>query len=103
VLERIPPLNQRLAVAARPTAKSQAVNDGRTTLGAIPYDLSISGMSIGIDHLMTWYALVIHARTVPAFAHLSSLRSALDGAVMARWLCEPPSQADLVGAGAARR
>ena len=92
-LEAVPALEERLALAARPQAQSRADVDGRTALGRIPFDLSLTALSIGFDHLAAWHALVTKARTLPAFGSLSLLRGTLEGAVLARWLMAPSSTA----------
>ncbi len=44
-------------------------------------------MGIGLDHLVAWHHLVMKGHTIPGFAYLSLMRTALECAVLTRWLC----------------
>ncbi|HTS15354.1 MAG TPA: hypothetical protein VMH24_06785, partial [Candidatus Sulfotelmatobacter sp.] len=81
-LAGIPPLQTRYSATVRPAVGSLAAGDGRTPLGRIPFDLALVALGVGLDHLACWYALPIQARRMPAFAHFTLIRTALESATL---------------------
>lgn len=49
----------------------------------------MSAFAIGLDHLLSWRHLRTVARLQPTFAHLTLIRGAMEGMVMAKWLLDP--------------
>jgi hypothetical protein len=99
-LAGIPLLQRRLTAAARPANGSLAAQDGHNLLGRIPFDLSLPALSIGLDHLACWYALPVQASRMPAFAHFTLIRTALESSTLVRWLLEPDTEAGRLARGA---
>jgi hypothetical protein len=74
---------------AGPAPDSAAARDRQTELGQKAWVLALSAGAIGVDHLRTWKALRVEFGYQPAFAHLTLIRSAIEGMVVTRWLCDP--------------
>jgi hypothetical protein len=99
-LEGIPPLQERYSAAARPSDGSLAAQDGVTLLGRMAFDLSQVALGIGLEHLACWYALPLQARRMPAVTHFTLIRTALEGATLARWLLEPTTEGERISRSA---
>jgi len=72
-----------------PAVGSEAARDGQTELGQLAWVLAQAAAAVGLDHLVTWQVLRLECSSQPSFAHLTLIRSAIEGMVVARWLCDP--------------
>jgi len=72
-----------------PSPGSAAHRDGKNKLGKIAWDRALPASSIGVDHLAAWRVLRLTAGYQPIFAHFTLLRGAIEGAAVARWICDP--------------
>ena len=70
-----------------PRPGSIAASDARRPLGNLPSTLAGQNLSVAFEHLITWRELLA-AQTLPAFAHMSLLRCAFEGAATVHWLVE---------------
>jgi hypothetical protein len=70
-----------------PTAASSAFRASRTKLGRYSWDLTVASLGAATDHLTALDGLV-GAPQRPAWAYFTLMRSALESACLARWLCE---------------
>lgn len=68
-------------------ADSPAEADRVLRLGGYPWQLATSAWGAGADHLLAWYRLV-QVSWQPTSAHYTLARSAIEGAVMCRWLLD---------------
>jgi hypothetical protein len=68
-------------------AGSDAAQDGLARKGGLAGTFAVQQVMTALDHLLAWRALA-SAGHLATFAHMSLLRSALEGAVTARWLIE---------------
>lgn len=72
-----------------PTADSAAAEDGLLPIGLFVRSVSVAAMSSALDHLVAWGHLFSDAKVLPAHAHMTLLRSAVEGASLARWHIDP--------------
>jgi hypothetical protein len=91
LLTPVTEMSDRLASLSQegPAPDSPAAHDRRTALGQKAWVLALSASVVGMDHLMTWKALRLELGYQPTFAHLTLIRSAIEGMVVTRWLCDP--------------
>jgi hypothetical protein len=75
--------------AKGPVPESRAARDCRTALGRMAWHLALPAGVIGVDHLLAWRAVRMSAEIQPSFAHLTLIRASIEGAAVARWLCDP--------------
>lgn len=87
---RLDDLVKRLDVAlTTPAAEgSAAAKETLVEAQAYAHDLAAVSLRSAIDHLLAW-RLLLQAGVVPAFAHMSLLRTANESALLARWLTDP--------------
>lgn len=74
---------------AGPRSGSEAYRAGSTSLGRHAWDLSCTRLTIALDHLTASVELSRREGTTRPYAPYTGLRTAIEGAVLARWLCEP--------------
>jgi hypothetical protein len=101
ILRQLAPLRERTDGLAKhgPEPGSAAASDARLKVGRYGWDLALASIGAALDHLAGW-EVIVGARRFPWIAHYSLLRSAAEGAVHVRWLCEPGiSQKDRIGRG----
>jgi hypothetical protein len=72
-----------------PAPDSKAAHDRQTELGHKAWVLALSASVVAVDHLVAWKALRLDCRVQPTFAHFTLIRSAIEGMVVTRWLCDP--------------
>jgi hypothetical protein len=88
-LELVPGLRERFfSLADGPEPDSPALLDARLPKGEIVRMHAMSFMGSAVDHLVAWRAL-FGAGILPTFAHMTLIRSAVEGASLARWLVDP--------------
>jgi hypothetical protein len=51
--------------------------------------LAMPAIHVGLDHLYAWRQLRLVANSEPIFAHLSLIRAAMEGLIVARWMLDP--------------
>lgn len=66
---------------------SDGATDGLSQKGGLAGTFAVQQVSAALEHLLAWRALA-SAGHLSTFAHMSLLRSALEGAATARWLVE---------------
>lgn len=76
-----------IAAMSAPVVGSDAAQDGLARTGGLAGTFAVQQVMTALDHLLAWRALA-SAGHLSTFAHMSLLRSALEGAVTARWLIE---------------
>jgi hypothetical protein len=77
---------QAVAMGA-PLAGSDAAEDGLARKGGLAGTFAVQQVMTALDHLLAWRTLA-SAGHLSTFAHMSLLRSALEGSATARWLIE---------------
>ncbi|GHJ11454.1 hypothetical protein TPA0907_58210 [Micromonospora humidisoli] len=94
-LAEIDQLWQRLdVVVLTPSAKGSAASVETTDrIRAYAYDQATTALRAALDHLRAWRTLLT-AGEMPAYAHLSLLRTAHEAALFAYWLVDPSIEAD---------
>lgn len=71
---------------------SRAAVDARARNGNLAWSFAAAAVQVAFDHLRGWRHL--HGSGMqPPFAHWTLLRAAVEGAVVARWLCSPETSA----------
>lgn len=88
-LASIPSLVRRQEALAKvgPAADSSAFRASRAKLGRHAWDLAVSSLGAATDHLTALDGLM-GAPQRPTSAYFTVMRSALESACLARWLCE---------------
>ena len=82
-------IERHRSLIAGPRQGSEAYRAGRTSLGRHSWDLSCTRLTIGLDHVSASIEMArLEGRTRP-FMHFTLLRTAFEGAVLARWVCKP--------------
>jgi len=82
-----------IAVLTPPDAGSVASAELADRMRAYAYDQASTAMRAALDHVRAWRTLLI-AGEMPAYAHLSLLRTGHEAALLAYWLTEPTIDAD---------
>lgn len=72
---------------------SPARQDEGRPLGYLPLTMSATALSFAKDHLLAWRKLQ-RGGGKPDFAHVTVLRSMLEGAVTCRWVLDPSNTSD---------
>lgn len=73
---------------------SLAMSDRALPLGQLALELASVSWSIGADHVIAWHRLLTRGLAQPMAAHITLARSAIEGAVMCRWLLDPGLDAE---------
>jgi len=76
------------ALEAGPTPGSPAAEDAAKPGGDQTWVYATTAVQVATDHLRAWRHLHLSGMQ-PPFAHWTLLRAAVEGAVTARWLCDP--------------
>jgi hypothetical protein len=89
-LARTDELFKRLdvAVTTPPADGSAAAAEVDDKSQAYAHDFAAMAIRNGLDHLLAWRS-VLRAGVMPAYAHMSLLRTAYEAALLAYWLVEP--------------
>ena len=92
LLSAVAPLRERLErLNLAGVAKgSPAARDQRSPLGELPFACASHAVMVASEHALAW-RLIRDANYVPAWSHLTLMRGALEGAVIARWVLAPPT------------
>lgn len=94
VVAAIGPLTDRFARAIPAQPRSLAERDGRRRIGRHALELGATGISAAVEHLDAWRILYEVAHVLPSFAHITLIRTAVEGSVKARWLLDTAITSD---------
>jgi hypothetical protein len=90
-LARLNDLRDRRGVITftAPAPGSRAARDLADPARAYAHDQAIGCIKAALDHLVAWRALLVDAKIMPTYAHMSLLRTAHEAALLAQWLMDP--------------
>ena len=96
-LSRIDAIRRRFDVVAvtQPAEGSVATAERADKLRGYAYDHAAMALAAAMDHVQAWRSLLQGAGEMPAFGHLTLLRTVHESALLAFWLTEPGIDPDL--------
>jgi hypothetical protein len=88
----VPELYERISrlLDYRPDAVTLSVagRDKRLPFGICAGIFAGQSLAVAADHLRVW-TQILDGHLIPVFAHMTLIRSALEGAIRCRWLVDP--------------